>query len=153
MLNGCPAGAVDQARVESRDDMLVYTSAPLDEELEVTGRVRVVLRAHSSAPSADWVGRLCDVDPEGRSFNLCDGIVRVARDANACKSHVIDLWSTSNVFLRGHRIRVQVTSSSFPRWDRNLSTGDQDCARHVRAHQRVVYDPENPSYVELPVVR
>lgn len=153
MLDGCPAGAVDQARIEGRGDVLVYTSAPLAEDLEVTGRIRVLLRAQSSAPSADWVARLCDVDPEGRSFNLCDGVIRVARDADACRSHVIDLWSTSNVFLRGHRIRVQVTSSCFPRWDRNLGTGDRDCARHVRAHQRVVHDWENPSYIELPVVR
>jgi uncharacterized protein len=153
VLSGYPAGSMDQARVEGRADVLVYTSAPLREDMEVTGRVRVVLRAQSSARSTDWVARLCDVDPAGRSFNICDGISRVTRDADACKSHAIDLWSTSNVFLRGHRFRVHVTSSSFPRWDRNLNTGDQESAHHTPAHQRITYDRENPSYIELPVVR
>jgi putative CocE/NonD family hydrolase len=145
-------GPYDQAAVEAREDVLVFTSEPLTEELEVTGRVRVVLHAESSAPSTDWVARLCDVDPEGRSFPVCDGIVRVFEGADGCARHEIDLWSTSNAFLPGHRIRVHVTSSSFPRWDRNLNTGDQDDSRHQPARQRVHHDPERPSYVVLPVV-
>jgi putative CocE/NonD family hydrolase len=118
----------------------------------VTGRVRVVLHVQSSAPSTDWVARLCDVHPDGRSFNLCDGILRVAQDADACQRIEIDLWSTSNVFLAGHRLRVHVTSSNFPRWDRNLNTGNQRDPRMQTAHQRVHHDTQRPSWIELPVI-
>jgi putative CocE/NonD family hydrolase len=147
-----PFGPFDQARVEAREDVLVFTSEPLAEELEVTGRVRLVVYVESSAPSTDWVGRLCDVHPDGRSFNLCDGIARIAEGANACQRAEVDLWSTSNVFLRGHRLRVHVTSSSFPRWDRNLNTGDQRAPRHEAARQRVFHDAQRPSHIELSVV-
>jgi uncharacterized protein len=143
-------GPVDQTRIESRKDVCVFTSEPLTEELEVIGRVRAVLHVQSSAPSTDWVARLCDVHPDGRSFNLCDGIVRIKRQADGPARHEIDLWSTANVFLPGHRVRVHVTSSSFPRWDRNLNTGDQRTARYETAHQRIYHDAERPSYIELP---
>jgi uncharacterized protein len=143
---------VDQARVEDRDDVLVFTSFPLAEDIEVTGRVRVVIHAASSAPSTDWVARLCDVHPDGRSFNICDGILRVSEGADECAAREIDLWSTSNVFLRGHRLRVHVTSSSFPRWDRNLNTGNQRESRHQAARQRVHHTAGRPSYIELPVI-
>lgn len=153
MMSAFPSGPKDQARVEAREDVCVFTSEPLDEELEVTGRVRVVLHAVSSAPSTDWVARLCDVHPDGRSYNLCDGILRVRENADSVGRYEIDLWSTSNVFLPGHRIRVHVTSSSFPRWDRNLNTGDQDSPQHQPALQRLLHDAEHPSFIELPVVR
>jgi putative CocE/NonD family hydrolase len=130
----------------------VFTSEPLQRDLEVTGPVRVVLHADTSAPSTDWVARLCDVHPDGRSYNLCDGIVRVAPGADARGSIEIDLWSTSNVFFAGHRLRVHVTSSSFPRWDRNLNTGRQSEPRHDLARQRVRHASERPSYIDLPVV-
>jgi uncharacterized protein len=152
LLESCPRGSADQARIESRDDVLVFTSEPLSADLEVTGRVRIFLNVESSAPSTDWVARLCDVLPDGRSFNLCDGIVRVGEGADGCRTVEIDLWSTSNVFLAGHRIRVQVTNSCFPRWDRNLNTGDQDSAEMRIAHQRVHHGVDRPSFVELPVV-
>jgi putative CocE/NonD family hydrolase len=146
------SGPVDQGRVERRDDVLVFTSEPLTRELEVTGRVCVVLHAESSAPSTDWVARLCDVDRDGRSFNVCDGIVRVHAGADACNRVEVDLWSTSIAFQPGHRVRLQVTSSCFPRWDRNLNTGDQCSPEHRVANQRVHHDAARPSYVELPVV-
>lgn len=149
---GYPSGPRDQRAVEARDDVLVYTSPPLDEEVEVTGRVRVVLHAQSSATSTDWVARLCAVHPDGRSANLCDGIVRVVTGADRPGRHVVDLWSTSNVFLPGHRIRVQVTSSSFPRWDRNLNTGDQREPGYRVARQRIIDTADEPSYVALPVI-
>jgi uncharacterized protein len=145
-------GPVEQAAIEARDDVLVFTSAPLEEDLEVTGRIRVVLHVESAAPSTDWVARLCDVHADGRSFNLCDGIVRIARGADACQSINIDLWSTSNVFLAGRRVRMQVTNSCFPRWDRNLSTGDQREPQFVVARQRLYHDARRASYVALPVV-
>ena len=143
-----PAGPLEQSPVERRSDVLVFTSAPLERELEVTGRVKAVLNAESSAPATDWVVRLCDVHPDGRSFNLCDGILRAGRDHR----YEIDLWSTSNVFLAGHRLRVQVTSSCFPRWDRNLNTGDQSRKDHHVAHQRIHHAASRPSYIELPVI-
>lgn len=145
-------GPVDQARLEARDDVVVFTSDPLTRELEVTGRVRVVLYADSSAVSTDWVARLCDVHPNGRSMNLCDGILRVAGGASRCVRHEIDLWSTSNVFLPGHCLRVHVTSSSFPRWDRNLNTGQQGVAHWQTARQRVHHAPDCASHILLPVV-
>lgn len=152
MAAAFPAGPFDQARIEARPDVLVFTSEPLQEDLEVTGRVRVVLHAQSSAPSTDWVARLCDAHPNGRSFNICDGIVRIEQGADACRQIEIDLWSTSNVFLAGHKLRVQVTSSSFPRWDRNLGTGNQRDPRMQAARQRIHHDAERPSWIELPVV-
>jgi len=152
MAPSFPGGPFDQARVEARDDVLVFTSEPLARELEVTGRVRLVLHAESSAPSTDWVGRLCDVHPDGRSVNLCDGILRVAAGAAEPGRYELDLWSTSNVFLPGHRLRVQVTSSCFPRWDRNLNTGDQSSSARQVARQRVHHDAVRPSYVGLPVI-
>ena len=153
MTPGYPSGQFDQTAVEARQDVLAFTSEPLAEDLEVTGRVRVVLHAESSAPSTDWVARLCDVHPDGRSLNICDGIVRVGDGATASQRVEIDLWSTSNVFLAGHRLRVHVTSSSFPRWDRNLNTGDQMSPRIEAARQRVHHDSSRASWIELPVVR
>ncbi len=152
MVAAYPAGPRDQSQIEARPDVCVYTSQPLQSDLEVTGPVHVVLHAESSAPSTDWVARLCDVHPDGRSFNICDGIVRVERGADACGEIAIDLWSTSNVFLAGHRVRVHVTSSSFPRWDRNLNTGDQREPRFEKARQRVHHDTQRPSWIELPVI-
>lgn len=149
---GNPSGPMDQAAVEARRDVLVFTSPPLPHDLEVTGRVRAVLYAGSSAPSTDWVARLCDVHPDGRSINLCDGILRVRTEPSGIGRYEIDLWSTSNVFLRGHRLRMQVTSSSFPRWDRNLNTDDQHHARCRVAHQRVYHDLRRPSHIEIPVL-
>jgi uncharacterized protein len=153
MWPGYPAGAMDQAAVEARADVLVFTSEPLEKELEVTGRVRVVLHAESSAPSTDWVARLCDVHPNGRSRNLCDGILRVTGGAQRCRRYEIDLWSTSNAFLVGHRIRVHLTSSSFPRWDRNLNTGNQANSHYEVATQRIYHELGRPAYIELPVVK
>ncbi len=147
-----PAGPFDQAPVEARPDVCVFTSEPLQHDLEVTGRVRMVLHAQSSAPSTDWVARLCDVHPDGRSFNICDGILRIERNADACQQITIDLWSTCNVFLAGHRLRVHVTSSNFPRWDRNLNTGNQREPRLQTARQRIHHDTQRASWIELPVV-
>jgi putative CocE/NonD family hydrolase len=108
----------------------------LRQDLEVTGRVRVVLYAQSSAPSTGWVARLCDVHPDGRSFKICDDIIRIVLGAEACQQIEIDWRSTSSVFLVGHRLRVHVTSSSFPRWDRNLNTGNHGEPRFQTAPAR-----------------
>ena len=159
-----PSGPVDQRSIESRPDVLTYTTGPLDRDVEVTGPVTVGLWACSSAPDTDFVARLVDVYPDGRSFNLTDGIIRARyRESysdpsllqpNHPYSFSIDLWATSNVFKRGHRIRVQVTSSNFPRWDRNPNTGHpfgQDAELRA-ADQTILHDREHPSHILLPVV-
>jgi len=139
-----PAGSCDQRPVEERDDVLVHTSTPLPAPLEVIGRNRVRLVAESTAPSADWVARLCDVDTAGVSRNITAGIVRTGH-GHPAREHVVDLWSTAHVFRPGHRIRVPVASSCFPRWNRNLSRPD--------ARQSVYDDAARPSRIVLPVVR
>jgi uncharacterized protein len=147
-------GPLDQSAVEARDDVLVFTTEPLAEDLEVTGRVRLRLFAATDGPSTDWVARLCDVDARGVSRNVADGVVRVIATPGEPAEHVVDLWSTSIVFRAGHRLRVQVTSSNFPRWNRNLNTGEPDqTATTARvARQQVFHDPARPSRIILPVV-
>jgi putative CocE/NonD family hydrolase len=151
MSNEFPPGPLDQAKVEARPDVLVYTTDPLAEDLEVTGRVRAHLTAATDAPTTDWVVRLCDVGPRGVSRNIVDGIVRAVATPGEFTEQVVDLWSTSYVFRAGHRIRVHVTSSNFPRWDRNLNTGDQG-TQFRSAHQEIAHDATRPSRIVLPVV-
>jgi putative CocE/NonD family hydrolase len=128
-------GPLNQASVEAREDVLVFTTEPLTEDVEVTGRVRAVLFAATDGPSTDWVARLCDVDEHGVSRNVTDGIVRIrAAIPGEPAEHVVDLWSTSIVFRAGHRIRVQITSSNFPRWDRNLNTGEPEESATTATH-------------------
>lgn len=147
-----PGGPRDQRQIESREDVLVYTSAPLASALEVIGRVRLHLAADSTTTSADWVARLCDVDANGVSRNITDGILRTSEAGES----TVDLWSTAHVFLPGHRIRLQVTSSCFPRWDRNFgaavpSQGANSAAHHP-ARQSVHHDAASPSRLVLPVI-
>jgi putative CocE/NonD family hydrolase len=144
-----PAGPCDQRPVERRDDVLVYTSEPMRTPLEVIGRIKVHLVAASTASSTDWVARLCDVDGDGVSRNITDGVLRTphahadAAGRGRPTEYVIDLWSTAHVFLPGHRIRVQLASSCFPRWDRNLAL--------PVARQSVYHDIARPSRIILPV--
>jgi putative CocE/NonD family hydrolase len=158
------AGPRDQRRIESRDDVLVYTSDFLDNEIEVTGPVKVVLFASSDAPDTDFVAKLVDVYPDGRAINVAEGVLRARyRDSlthpeplqpGKTYSLTIDLVATSNVFLPGHRIRVDVTSSHFPQFDRNPNTGDQfGITASVRVARQTVYHASgNPSHILLPVV-
>ncbi|WP_307783607.1 CocE/NonD family hydrolase [Streptomyces spinoverrucosus] len=140
--------------MEEREDVLVFTTDPLAEDVEMTGRIRAVLFAATDGPSTDWVARLCDVDEHGVSRNVTDGILRVGATPGEPAEHVVDLWSTSIVFRAGHRIRVQVTSSNFPRWDRNLNTGEpEESATTAQvAQQQIFHDPVRPSRIVLPVV-
>ncbi len=158
------SGPQDQRPIEQRQDMLVFTSAPLEQALEVTGPITVTLFAATDAPDTDFVARLVDVHPDGFAQNLTDGIIRARmRDGIAHESLItpgqvyeyhIDLWATSNVFLPGHRIRLDVTSSNFPRWDRNLNTADPyaEGMRGVPARQTILHDSAHPSHVVLPIV-
>jgi putative CocE/NonD family hydrolase len=160
-----PAGPYDQRVVEERPDVLVFTSDPLTHDTEVTGPVSVTLWAASSAVDTDFVARLCDVYPDGRSINLTDGIIRARyRDWSSGGElslieperpycYEIDLWATSNLFRAGHRVRLQVTSSCFPRWDRNPNTGSPfgTSADLARARQTVFHDRERPSHLLIPI--
>jgi predicted acyl esterase len=158
-----PAGGVDQRKIEARPDVLVFTSAPLDEPLEVTGRVRVKLWASSDAPDTDYIVRLCDVYPDGRSINVCDGQRRARFRTSFAKEtrlepgkfhpFEIDLWSTSIIFNRGHSLRVHVTSSSAPGLDPNPNTGAAFRAPGPpqTAHNTIGVDRHHPSQIVLPV--
>ena len=163
-LHFCPMGPRDQTLAEQREDVLVFSSEPLTRELEVTGPVKVVLYAASSAPDTDWTAKLVDVGPDGRPINLCDGIVRARYRESTDKPtpitpgkiyrYEIDLWVTSNVFLPRHRVRVEISSSNFPRFDRNPNTGHPfgADAEVKSATQTVYHDAEHASHILLPVI-
>ncbi|HEY1901686.1 MAG TPA: CocE/NonD family hydrolase [Terracidiphilus sp.] len=158
-------GPQDQKDVEARQDVLVYSTPPLAADLEVTGPVTLDLFAKSSAVDTDFTAKLVDVGPDGFARNLTEGILR-AKFRESTKGepkllvpgqvyeYKIDLWSTSNVFLKGHRIRLEVSSSNFPRFDRNLNTG-KDASTDgtmVTATNTVLHDTAHPSTLILPVV-
>jgi uncharacterized protein len=159
-----PAGPVDQRPILGRRDVLVYTSALLERDVEVTGPVSVVLYAATSAPDTDWVVKLCDVEPDGRTLNVCDGILRARYrgswetptllEPGVIERYTIDLWATSRVFRAGHRLRVLITSSDFPRYDRNPNTGalGVDATETAPALQRVFHDAGHASHVALPLM-
>ena len=161
--NPIPFSEVDQQALEG--GLLTYTSAPLHEPIVVIGPVKAVLYASSSAPDTDWLVRLCDVLPDGRSIRVCDGVVRaryrtsLASEAFMQPSEVyqfaIDMTATAQTFLAGHRIRVDVTSSNFPWLDRNLNTGGpfgEEAVGQV-AINTIFHDATRPSHVVLPVRR
>ena len=144
--------------------MLVYTTAPLARDVEVTGPVKAVLYAASSARDTDFTAKLVDVHPGGYAMNVAQGIQRARyRDSwerpallepGRVYEYTIDLWSTSNCFRRGHRIRLEIASSNFPQFDRNPNTGNpfgMD-TELVTAKQLVLHDRERPSHVLLPVI-
>lgn len=157
-------GAYDQRSVEIRNDVLVYTSDPLREDIEVTGPVVVKLHASTDCKDTDFTAKLVDVHPDGYAVNLCDGIIRgryrestseqVMLEPGEVYEFTIDLWPTSNVFLKGHRIRVDISSSNFPRFDRNLNTGGKfgDETEMRVGNQSVYHDRAYPSHILLPVI-
>ncbi|MDP6349409.1 MAG: CocE/NonD family hydrolase [Chloroflexota bacterium] len=156
---------MDQRPVEERPDVLCYTSPPLDADMEVTGPIKVTLFASSSAPDTDFTAKLVDVYPFGRAVNIVDGIVRARyREGPTDPSPIepgriyeykIDLGPTANVFRRGHRIRLEVSSSNFPHYDCNPNTGHEfgKDARVRVAEQTVLHSDAYRSHVVLPVVR
>jgi putative CocE/NonD family hydrolase len=159
------AGPQDQRPIERREDVLVYTSDVLQDELEVTGPVKVVLYASSDAVDTDFVAKLVDVYPDGASYNMAEGIVRARyRDSLSKPSPLkpgevyrfeIDMVGTSVAFQKGHRIRVHVTSSHFPQFDRNPNTGDKfgTSAAVKSAQQTIYHDAARASHVLLPVIK
>ena len=165
-------GPRDQREIEARPDVLCYTGPALESPYTVLGSVYVTLFAASSAPDTDFVARLVDVHPDGRAIGVCDGILRAsARESYPAPGmvrpvapspiepgrvyeYVIDLWGTGITFLPGHRIRVEITSSSHPRWERNLNTGEGafDSSRTEVAHQTIFHDAGRPSRITLTTV-
>ena len=157
-------GAFDQNGIESRADVLVYSTPPLEREVEVTGPVTVTLWAATSATDTDFTAKLVDVCEDGCARNLTDGIIR-ARYRNSMSHpepvepgtpvcYTIDLWATSNVFKAGHQIRLEISSSNFPRFDRNTNTGNLIAADSELkpALQTVLHAGQHASYVTLPIV-
>ena len=157
-------GPRDQRPAEARADVLVYSTPAFKQDFEVTGPVSLELYATSSAADTDFTAKLVDVAPNGYAQNLTEGILR-ARYRNsqekpefmtpgAVYKLTIDLWATSNVFLAGHRLRLEVSSSNFPRFDRNLNTGEAGAraTRWVKATNTIQHDREHPSALNLPVV-
>ena len=157
-------GPDDYRAVERRDDVLVYTSQPLAEDTEICGPVRVKLYASSSVPDTDFMAKLLDVWPDGFAQRLTDGMVRARfRDGmdkpsliepNRVYAYDIDLWNTCQMFKKGHSIRLEISSSAFPKYDRNPNTGEElgKTTRVQKAAQRIFHDRKYSSYVLLPVV-
>jgi predicted acyl esterase len=159
-----PPGPLDQTAVEERPDVLVYTSPPLTEEVEVTGPVRTVLYVSTSANDTDFTAKLVDVQPDGRALLVTDGIQRlryrlslsnpVFVKRNQAYQISVDTGVTSYVFGARHRIRLEVSSSNFPRFDRNLNTTGANASqtKFVKARQTVLHEKGFPSAVILPVI-
>jgi putative CocE/NonD family hydrolase len=159
-----PWGPMDQRGVEAREDVLVYSSAPLKKDMEVTGEVRAILHISTSAPDTDFTAKLVDVFPDGQARNICDGILRLRYRAGLQKPELakpgemytitVPAGVTSNVFKSGHRIRLEVSSSNFPRFDRNPNTGRAiaDEMELRVAHQTVYYGVRQSSHLLLPVI-
>jgi putative CocE/NonD family hydrolase len=159
-----PVGVADQREVERRQDVLVYTGEPLEQPLEVTGPLSVVLYAASSAPDTDFTAKLVDVRPDGYAQNIADGILRARYRESRTRPKLlspgeptefcIDLWATSHVFLPGHRLRVEIASSNFPRFDRNLNTGgDQATGTQFQVAEQTVFHTQRfQSHILLPVI-
>jgi uncharacterized protein len=157
-------GPRDQRAAENRDDVLVYSTKPLAEDMEATGPVTLELWAKSSVVDTDFTAKLVDVAPNGLALNLTDGILRMRyRDSQEKPEMMnpdqvykitVDLWATSNVFKKGHILRLEVSSSNFPRFDRNLNTGaEQATSREfVSATNTILHDTEHPSALVLPVM-
>jgi len=159
-----PPGPFDQKDAESRKDVLVFTTPALEKDLEITGPVTADLYVTSSAVDTDFTAKLVDVWPNGFAQNLTEGILRMRYRDSQEKPELakpgqtykitVDLWATSNVFLAGHKLRLEISSSNFPRFDRNLNTGEvqAEATRIEKATNTVLHDAEHPSALILPIV-
>jgi putative CocE/NonD family hydrolase len=151
------AGPHDQRMLESRSDVITFTTDPLATDLEVIGTPHAELYVRSSLEHTDFVARLCDVQRDGRSINVCDGFVRLTPGAGEMQPDgslkiTIELWPTALCFKRGHRLRLQVCSGGHPRWSRNLGMGEPlvSATRWRGAEQIIYHDQAHPSALVLP---
>jgi putative CocE/NonD family hydrolase len=163
---GNAMGPRDQREVELRDDVLVYSTPVLDRPVEVTGPIELCLYVTSSAPDTDLTGKLVDVYPDGRALILTEGILRARYRNSFTMPELLEpgeiyelrlnLWATANVFLPGHRIRLEVSSSNFPRFDRNSNTGGEIATETADEYQpainRVYHSAAHPSHLILPII-
>jgi putative CocE/NonD family hydrolase len=156
-----PPGSVDVSEVQRRRDVLTYTTEPLERDLDVVGPLRMILYASSSALDTDFAARLSDVFPDGRAIQLQNGVLR-ARYRNfegepellepgRVYRFEIDLWATANRFKAGHRLRVDISSADFPRFDRNTNRGGQP-RDPLPAQQTIYHDSEHPSHLLVEVI-
>jgi hypothetical protein len=163
---GNAMGPRDQRQVELRDDVLVYSTPVLDRPVEVTGPIELRLFVASSARDTDFTGKLVDVYPDGRAMILTEGILRARYRDSFTEPELLEpgkvyelwlnLWATANVFLPGHRVRLEVSSSNFPRFDRNSNTGGEITRETADQYQpainRIFHDAEHPSRLILPII-
>ena len=160
-----PSGPWDQRKVEERKDVLVYTTPAMNAATEITGPIKMELYAATSAKDTDWTAKLVDVGPGGFAQNIQSGIVRARFREGAGKpakmiepgkvyDYTIDLWATSHVILPGHRLRLEISSSDFPRFDRNLNTGEDPNGgtQMISANQTIYHSANYPSHVILPLI-
>jgi putative CocE/NonD family hydrolase len=164
---GNAMGPRDQRQVELRDDVLVYSTPVLDRPVEVTGPIELCLFVASSASDTDFTGKLVDVHPDGRAIILTEGILRARYRNSFTEPELLepgtvyelrlDLWATANVFLPGHCIRLEVSSSNFPRFDRNSNTGgiiaNESVDQYQPAINRILHDGDHPSHLILPMIK
>jgi len=162
-LVGAKAGPYDQSALEQRLDVLTFSTGPLEKELEATGPVKVMLWAATTANDTDFTAKLIDVHPDGKAYNLCDGIIRAryraGREPQAVTPgepllYEIDLWVTANLFRTGHQVRVEIASSNFPRFDRNPNSGKPfgTDTELLKATQTVYHDANHASHLVLPII-
>lgn len=163
-IPGIVAGPLDQYHVEKRQDVLCYTTPDLKDDLEVTGPLQVHLFAATSARDTDFTAKICHVYQDGRSFNLAEGILRASGrqlgdkreliDPGKIYEYIITLGNTSQLFRKGQRIRVQISSSNFPMFDRNMNTGNDigEDLEGIIARQTIYHQSEYASYIDLPVI-
>jgi hypothetical protein len=158
---GFNKGSAGQEAIESRPDVLVYSTELLESDLEVTGPIELILCVSTTAPCTDFTGKLVDVFPDGSPWNISEGVLRRRYDEHptdgvpAGSTEIrIDLWPTSTVFKKGHRLRLEVSSSNYPRFDRNPNTGGNIAIETapVKVTQTVRHDADSPSRLILPVI-
>lgn len=139
-----PNGVFEHSSVDKQ--CITFSTNPLENELEVTGPVSAEIYVNSDQENSDWVVRLCDVDQSGYSRLVCDGIFRSHATSGEIQKIKIDMWATSNMFLKGHRLRISVTSSCFPRFDRALNNGSEE------SENNILCGGSNASYITLPII-
>ncbi len=161
---GLLPGPFDQVRIAQRNDVLCYTSHKLEEEVEVTGPIKLHLFASTTAVDTDFTAKIIDVHPDGRAFNIADGIQRarfrnwsskpVLVEPSKIYEYVIDMGNTSIMFKKGHRIRIDISSSNFPWYDRNMNTGNPigEDEVGIKATQTIYHQKDYASYIDLPVI-
>ena len=163
-LSALVPGPLDQSRIERRPDILCYTTAELEDDIEVTGPIEVHLMTATSARDTDFTAKLIDVYPDGQALNVAEGIIRARYrksifqpellEPGKVYEYTINLGHTSQLFRRGHRIRLDISSSNFPASDRNMNTGNAvgEDAEGIPARQTIYHQPGCQSYFDLPVI-